>query len=251
MSATSAAGTAQRKPNTFTEIIITIVVPAIVLMQLSSAQRLGPVWALVLALAFPLAWGLYDALKWRKLSFMAVLGVVSTLLTGGIGLMKIDAQWLAWKEAAVPAFIGLAVLGSTFTRWPLIRTLVFNDAVLDAKRVEAELQARGNRQLFETRLHHGTLMLAGTFAFSAVANFFLARWVVTSPSGTEAFNEELGRLTLLSYPVIAIPSALMLMGVFWYLAHNAKSLTGLTISQMLRADEPAPAEGSSTEKRQG
>jgi intracellular septation protein A len=236
----SAAG-AQRKPNTFTEIIVTIVVPAVVLMQLSREERLGPLYALILALAFPVAWGLYDALKWRKFNFFAVLGIVSTLLTGGIGLLKIDTYWLAWKEALVPGLIGLAVLGSTFTRWPLIRTLVFNEQVMDVQRIEAQLKARQTQRAFEQRLLHGTWMLAGTFAFSAVVNFFLARWVVTSATGTEAFNEELGRLTLLSYPVIALPSMLMMMGVFWYLAHHAKALTGLTITQMLRADAP-PAE---------
>ena len=64
-------------------------------------------------------------------------------------------------------------------------------------------------------------MLAGTFLFSSVMNYLLARWVVTSPAGTEAFNNELGRMTLLSYPVIAIPSMLMMMGVMFYLARGA------------------------------
>jgi len=65
-------------------------------------------------------------------------------------------------------------------------------------------------------------MLAGTFLFSSVMNYLLARWVVTSPAGTEAFNAELGRMTLLSYPVIAIPSMLMMMGVMFYLARGAR-----------------------------
>ncbi|MFY7950797.1 MAG: VC0807 family protein, partial [Gemmatimonas sp.] len=99
--------TAQGNP--LLEIAVTILVPAVVLMQLSSAERLGPAGALMLALAFPLFWGVREGLRKRKVSGLAILGVISTLLTGGIGLLKVDPFWLAVKEAAVPLLIGLAV----------------------------------------------------------------------------------------------------------------------------------------------
>jgi hypothetical protein len=220
--------------NPLLELGITVILPAIVLMQLSSSERLGPAGALVLALAFPVGWGLREAFTRRKLSPMAVLGVVSTLLTGGIGLLKVDPYWLAVKEAAVPGLIGVAVLGSNWTRWPLIRIFVFNRQIFDVDRIEAALASRGTTVPFELRLRRGTVYLAGTFAFSAVLNFVLARWVVTSPAGTEAFNAELGRLTLLSYPVIALPSMLMMMLLMWWLARGARALTGLDLADMLR-----------------
>lgn len=222
------------KPNPLLEVGITILVPAIVLMQLSSEQRLGPMPALFLALAFPVSWGLWDAFRRRKLNWLAVLGVVSTLLTGGIGLLKLDAQWLAVKEAAVPGLIGLAVLASLATSKPLIRLLVFNDNIFDVERVRAALAARNNVVPFELKLRQGTLLLACTFFFSSVANYFLARWVVTSPAGSEAFNQELGRLTLLSYPVIALPSMAMMIALLLWLAKGARQLTGLDLSDMLR-----------------
>jgi hypothetical protein len=226
--------TREKKPNPLLEIGITILLPALVLMQLSKPDRLGAVGALLLALAFPIAWGVWDGFMRRKLNWLAVLGVVSTLLTGGIGLLKLDPQWLAVKEAAVPTLIGLAVLASTWTRSPLIRLLVFNANLFDVQRVEKALAERSNQAAFETRLRQGTWMLAGTFFFSAVANYVLTRWVVTSPAGTEAFNEELGRLTLLSYPVIAIPSMLMMMGLMLWLANGAKRLTGLDLGDMMQ-----------------
>jgi hypothetical protein len=223
------------KGNPLFEIVITILVPAIVLMQLSSAERLGPAGALLLALAFPLFWGVREALTRRKVSGIAILGVVSTLLTGGIGLLKVDPFWLAVKEAGVPLLIGLAVLGSNWTRWPLIRILVFNPSLFDVERVEQALQERGTRVAFELRLRTGTWLLACTFFFSATMNFVLARWIVTSPGGTEAFNAELGRLTLLSYPVIALPSMVMMVALMFWLARGAKQLTGMDLGQMLRA----------------
>ena len=226
--------TREKKPNPLLEIGITILLPAVVLMQLSAPERLGSVGALLLALAFPIGWGVWDGIQRRKLNWLSVLGVVSTLLTGGIGLLKLDPQWLAVKEAAVPGLIGLAVVASTWTRSPLIRLLVFNANLFDVARVEKALAARSNQAAFEARLRQGTWLLAGTFFFSAVANYMLARWVVNSPAGTEAFNQELGRLTLLSYPIIAIPSMIMMMGLMFWLAHGAKRLTGLDLGEMMQ-----------------
>lgn len=223
------------KPNPLLEIAVTIIIPAIVLMKFSGADSLGTVRALLVGLAFPLGWGLWDGWRRRKLNWLAVLGVVSTLLTGGIGLLALDAQWLAVKEAAVPSLIGLVILGSIWAHRPLIHLLVFNANLFDVERVNQALVVKGNAAAFEQRLRQGTAMLAGTFFFSAVANYVLARWVVTSPAGTEAFNQELGRLTLLSYPIIAIPSMIMMMVLFFWLARQAKSLTGLDMGDMLQS----------------
>ena len=64
-------------------------------------------------------------------------------------------------------------------------------------------------------------------------NYLLATWIVTSPSGTTAFNEELGQLTLISYPVIAIPSMLMMLAIFYFLWRSLNGLTGLKFEEML------------------
>jgi hypothetical protein len=224
-----------RKPNPLIEIGITIVLPALILTKLSSADRLGTVYALLLALAFPLVWGLWDGYRRRKINWMAGLGVVSTLLTGAIGLLSLDARWLAVKEAAVPGLIGLVILGSTWTRTPLIRIMVFNAALFNVDRVHLALAERGTTDAFERRLRAGTVLLAGTFFFSSVANYLLARWVVTSAAGSAAFNQELGHLTALSYPVIAVPCMLMMMGLMYWLVRGAKALTGLDLGDMLQA----------------
>ena len=224
----------EKKPNPLLEIGITIALPALILTKLSSDDRLGTVYALLLALAFPLAWGLWDGMQRRKVNWMAGLGVFSTLLTGAIGLLSLDAKWLAVKEAAVPGLIGLVILGSTWTRTPLIRMMVFNAALFDVDRVHLALAERGNSAAFDRRLRAATVMLAGTFFFSAVANYALARWVVTSAAGSAAFNEELGRLTALSYPVIAVPCMLMMMGLMYWLVRGAKGLTGLELGDMLQ-----------------
>lgn len=102
-------------------------------------------------------------------------------------------------------------------------------------RVQAELAARGNARPFEARLANATWMLGGAFFFSAAMNYFLATWIVVRPAGSAAFNEELGRLTLLSYPVIALPSTLMMMFILYYLARAIHALTGLTLTDFLHS----------------
>lgn len=223
------------KPNPLVELTITLIVPALILMKLSGPEELGAANALVLALSFPLVWGIRDFWNRRKINLFAALGVVSTVLTGGIGLLELDTQWLAVKEAAVPGLIGLAVLGSTYTRYPLVRSILLNPNIIDVARLQERLEAHGATKAFEARLLLATWMLSGTFFFSSAMNYFLATYIVVSPAGTPAFNEELGRLTLLSYPFIALPSMVMMVFVIYYLSRTTRELTGLTFTEFLNS----------------
>lgn len=220
--------------NPLVELAFTILIPALILMQLSGAEHLGAVNALLLALAFPFGWGALGFARRGKPGWMALLGLASVMLTGGIGLLALDPQWLAVKEAAVPGVIGLAVLGSAYTRHPLVSALLFNPALIDVARVRHALAARGTQEPFESRLRLANHLLAGTFFFSSAMNYALASWIVTSPAGSAAFNEELGRLTLLSYPVIALPSMLLMAGLLYFLGTSMQRLSGLKIADLLR-----------------
>ncbi|MHA6492361.1 VC0807 family protein [Pseudomonas borbori] len=233
MTDTTHATPPTHKPRPLIDLLISILIPSLILMKLSGESRLGADGALLLALAFPLGWGLFELAKYRKFNFIALLGLVSVLLTGGIGLLKLDNQWLAIKEALIPCVIGVAVLVSTRTRYPLIRTMLFNKTVLNVDKIHARLEQSGNTERFEARLLKATYWLSGTFFFSAVMNYVLAKWIVVSPAGSEAFNAELGRMNLLSYPMIAIPSMIMLMGIFYYLWRTIHGLTGLKLEDVM------------------
>ena len=240
------ASAADSKPRPFVDILISILIPSLILMKASGDDRLGPTGALLLALAFPVIYGLLELTRHGRRNVMALLGIVSVLLTGGIGLLKIDAQWLAVKEAAIPLAIGVGVIVANRLGYPLVRKLLFNPTLVDVERIHAELDRRGNRGSFETRLNRANTLLAGTFLFSAVANYLLAKLIVKSQSGSSAFNEELGRMTLLSYPVIAIPSMIMMIGIFWYLWRTVNRLTGLSLEQIMHAaDSQPPADDAS------
>lgn len=222
-----------RKSSPLTDLLVSIVIPSIILMKFSGADDLGARGALIVALAFPVALGLYELIRFRITNYIALLGLISVLLTGGIGLLELDAQWLAVKEAAIPALLGIAVLVSIQLRRPLIKVLMYNPKIFDTEKITGILSERGHLETFENRLLNATYFLSATFFFSALMNYLLATWIVTSPSGTAAFNEELGRLTLLSYPVIAIPSMVMMLLIFYFLWRSTHTLTGLKLEEML------------------
>lgn len=233
MTSPSNTSSPDHKPRPWVDLLVSIVIPSVILMKFSGEAHLGPVNALIIGLAFPLGWGLFELIRYHKKNFIAVLGLISVGLTGGIGLLELDAGWLAVKEAAVPAVIGLAVLISTRTKYPLVRTLLYNPKVLDVDKIHRSLEEKGSVHEFEARLLKASYFFAGTFLFSSIMNYVIARWIVTSPSGTEAFNEELGKMTLVSYPMIAIPSMIMMMLIFYYLWRTIRRLTGYTLEEVM------------------
>jgi len=121
--------TPDHKPRPWVDLLVSIIIPSVILMKFSGDEDLGRVNALVISLAFPLGWGLFELVRYHKKNFIALLGLISVALTGGIGLLELNSQWLAIKEAAIPSIIGLAVLVSTRTKYPLVRTLLYNPKV--------------------------------------------------------------------------------------------------------------------------
>ncbi len=226
-------GITKHQPKPLVDMLVSIIIPSVILMKLSGSEELGASGALIVALAFPVSWGLFELHKYRKFNFIALLGLIGVLLTGGIGLLELDPQWLAIKEAAIPGLMGLAILISSYTRYPLIKTLLYNPNFMNIQKVKIKLTKHGSIKVFEHRLQNATYWLSATFFFSAIMNYALARWIVTSPSGSAAFNEELGRMTLLSYPVIAIPTTLMMMAIMYYLWRTIHDMTGLKLEEIL------------------
>jgi hypothetical protein len=232
--------TPSKKENLVLNLICNIVVPTLVLMKFSSDRWLGPVWGLVVALIFPISYGVYDLIARRKTNLLSVLGFVSVLLSGGLGLMKADGFWFAVKDAAIPTVIGAAVLLTLHTKNPLVRELLFNEQILDVNRVNAALDARGERPAFERLLRNASIWLALAFLGSAIVNFALARYILRSPPATPQFNAELGKMHILVWPVIIVPSMAVMMFVFWKLLNGLSTLTGLSQDEIFQAEKPKP-----------
>lgn len=228
------AASQSRQENLWLNLLCNAVVPGFLLSYLSKEQRLGPVWGLVVSLSIPLGYGIWDLWTWRRLNVISVIGIVSTLLTGVLGLLKTDGFWIAVKEAAVPTILGLAIPLTLKTAQPLVRTLLYNEQVLDTQRIHAALEQRTNVGPFERLLAWASWVLAGSFLVSALLNFCLARWLLTAAPGTPAFNDQLGKMNWLSWPVITLPSTAVLFYALFKLLKGIESLTGLGSQDLFR-----------------
>lgn len=227
----------KKKPslsNILIEMAICIFIPSMILKKLSDDANLGTTGALVLALSLPLAWGIYEFIKNKKFAFIPALGFISILLTGGIGLLKLDSGYIAIKEAAIPLIIGIATLISTKTRFPLVKTFLYNDMVIEVDKVSAALEEKQAQGTFDKIMSNATKMLAGSFFLSATLNYALAKYFITSPSGTPEFNSQLGSMNLWSYPVIVLPSMVVMMFAMFYIFRNITKITGLSLEEIMR-----------------
>ncbi|MGX5915121.1 VC0807 family protein [Aliidiomarina sp. Khilg15.8] len=220
-----------------TNLLFNILIPVVILMKFSGPEQLGAATGVVVALAFPIAYGLYDLKRAGKVNGFSILGIVSVLLTGGISLLELDPQYIAIKEAAVPGVIGLAVFISHFTRFPLVKKLLLNDQVMKVDAIYAAVREKSNQQAFERAMKVATWLVASAFFLSATLNYILARAIVVSPAGTTAFNEELGRMTALSFPVIALPTMVVMMASIFYIFYKIKKLTGAPLESFLHGQD--------------
>lgn len=222
----------KEKPSVLANLAFNIIIPTLIMTKLSSEDYLGPMYSIVVALAFPIGFGIRDYLKSHKPNFFSILGVVSVVLTGGISLLQLDPQYIAIKEAAIPALFGIATLFSIRTKYPLVRTFLYNDQVLQIDKVKAALAANNSEAQFDRKLNNASLMVAGSFFMSSVLNYVLAKVILVSEPGTVAFTEELGKMTALSYPVIALPGTIVLMATLFYLLRHIQKLTHLKLEDI-------------------
>ncbi len=227
---------------------LNILIPSLILMKGAKWFSLSPPEALVCALIFPTGYGIFYLVARKRYNLFSIIGIVSILITGGIGLLKLDKDWIAIKEAAVPSLFGLAVLATAKSQKPLVRLFLYNKEIIDVVRVDNELERKGNRTAFEQLMKLCTLFVAVSLLLSAGLNYLLAKVLIKSESGTDAFNEELGQMTFWSYPIIVIPSMAVMALALWKLLSGIKTLTGLDIEEVFRI--PEEAEDKETSKVQ-
>ncbi|HTI68578.1 MAG TPA: VC0807 family protein [Candidatus Limnocylindria bacterium] len=222
----------EKRENLWLNLACNAVLPGLLLTKLSKPERLGPIWALVIALSIPVGYSIWDLIKRRKWNVISIIGFAGTLVTGALGLWKVDSFWFAVKEAAVPTVIGLAIPLSLNTSQPLVRALLYNDQVLDTSRIGTALKERQTEREFEKLLVWASWILAGSFVASAVINFFLARYLVTGAPQSPEQMAQIGKMHWVSWPAIVVPLTGLMMWTLMRLIKGIERLTGLNGDQI-------------------
>jgi hypothetical protein len=241
-------------------VLVNVLIPVLALSYLSKDpefQRaigkavqpwhIGPVKALMVALAFPIAYGIRHFIKTRKANFFSALGLFSVLLTGGLtiflwnkdGTIKPNADVLfGLKEASIPLILGIAVIGSHFTSTPLIRTFLYSDTMFDIARIEKEIDAHNARPDYVKIIFQATLLFAASFFISALLNFglavhFLGDLDPSAPNARVLYNSQVAKLTGWGFAVIGLPMLIFLFITLRRMITQLSRLTGLKEEEIM------------------
>ncbi len=218
----------QKQPHPLLDLALTVILPSFALEKLSAPDRLGPLWALVVALLLPLGYGVWCFIQKRGLNFFSVLGLIAVIVTGGLGLLNLNATWFAAKEAIFPVFLGIAFPLSH--RWgkPLVSEMLLNPQVINLPLLHQALNTPEKHHAFATLLKRASWGMTGTFLFSAVANFALALYLLGDKApGSEAYTQAIGRLNWSGLLVIGIPLMGVTLTLLLWLLRAISRLTGL------------------------
>lgn len=231
----------KKEEHPLVSILINVIIPVVVLTKLSKDKYLGPVWGMVTALILPIVYGTHTLIKDRRTDFVAILGVVSVLLTGVFGILKLPPEYIAIKEAAIPLIIGIVIVVSLKTPYPLIKKILMNEKLFKVDLLHERLRERGNEAHFDKRLVGLTWGLASSFFLSSALNYGLAKAVLKSQPGTDAFTAEIGKMTGLGYVVVMLPSMAVMILVLIALIKTLTHLTGLKLDDMIVEEHKTPA----------
>ncbi|MCK6597265.1 MAG: hypothetical protein L6Q37_02790 [Bdellovibrionaceae bacterium] len=227
------------KENPFINILFNILIPIMILNK--GSKYFTPTNALILALAFPIIYGIYDYWKQRKTNYISILGIINVGFTGSLALLHIEGLWFAVKEAAFPLLVGSFVFFSAFTKNPFIKTLFLNPQVLNMDLITHSISSNEKEKEFEHLLILGTKLLSLSFVLSAVLNFILASNIfspidiaLVGDARTQALNEQIATMTKWSFAVIMLPSMIALMGILFFIINKLKHITGLTQEQLFK-----------------
>lgn len=241
-------------------ILINVIIPVLVLSYLSkdpaiqeqlgkSAKpwHIGPLKAMIAAVALPLGYGLWHFIKTRKPNFFSGLGLFSVALTGGLtlylwnkdGTVKEHAGLLfGIKEAAIPLVLGLAVFFSRRSATPLLNVFLYNDSIFDIPKIEKQVETNDRQPGYRKLLDQANVFFAGSFFLSSALNLLLALWFFRSfdrsaPDALEVYNGIIGRLTGWGFAVIGIPLLAIMFFILKRLMAGLAELTGLKDDEIL------------------
>lgn len=236
-------------------ILVNVLIPVIALGALSKDPgamdakfwHIGPVKAMIAALAPPLGYGVWHFVKTRKFNFFSGIGLFSVLLTGGLtiylwnrdGTVKEHAGLLfAIKEASIPLVLGIAVFLSRRTSTPLVNVFLYNDSLFDIPRIEKRIEEEDRRPDYERLLDRANVMFAGSFFLSSALNIGLVLWFFqgfdpASTGAREVYNGIVGKITGWGFAVIGVPLLGVLYVTLRQLLQGLRSLTGLKEEELL------------------
>ncbi len=248
------------KEHPLANILINVLIPVLVLSFLSKDPviqeklhkpvhfwHIGPLFAMIVALALPLGYGIRHFIRTRKPNFFSGLGLCSILLTGGLtlylwnkdGSVKENAGILfGLKEACIPLVLGIAILTSARSDAPLLKVFLFNDSLFDIPKIEGKVAELGKTSDYRNLLMQCTRWFSASFFLSSLMNLGLALWFFRgfdhqAIDALETYNGIIGKLTGWGFAVIGAPILVFLFLILRHLLKGLNVLTGLKDEELM------------------
>ncbi len=224
-----------KKENPIYNILFNIALPSIILSKGDEwgGNFVNPTGALLIAMAFPLIYGIVDLIQSHKVNWISVLGLLNVGFTGGFALLGKTGIWFAFKEAAFPLLIGIFVWASSFTKKPALSLFILNPQAFQIDRMMQALNTPEKKQTFDQLVKKSTQYLSVSFLISALLNFSLAYKIfvpidvgLTLETQSQVLNEQISQMTKWSFLVILLPSMMILFALILYFAKIFKNITG-------------------------
>ena len=249
------------KQSPLASILINVIFPVLILDYCSEGNinpliradgqsfwKIGPLWAMILALALPIGYAIKTIITHKKFDLLSGVGIGGVVLTGIISMFVIgeggsihaSTPWLfSTKEALIPLVLATAILVSASTPTPLLNTFIYTPEIFDIRRIEQSVREQNKEDGYKRLLTQSTWILTGSLVGSSVGNFFLALSFMTPvllfPENQQQveYNLAVGRITWWGFLIIGIPLMAALLVILSRLIKTLGKLTGLPKDKIL------------------
>lgn len=231
----------QKQENIFLSLLFNMILPVLILQKGSKLGFEGSsTVALLIALAFPLVYGLTDYIKTKNKNIVSILGLINILITGVFALAQLQGHWFAIKEATIPFIIGIGVIFSVRLKKPFMGFLLFQSGAFNKDLLEEKINERNNADAFKKQMNYSTYLLSASFFLSSLLNYVLALRVfqhidesLTLEQKKEILNHQIADMNWMGILVISVPLLFFLALIMWDLFKQINKLSGLTLEELM------------------
>lgn len=241
MTAPVATSRKRRIPKDVQDIFFTFVIPYFILQpnllgegigvsSLLGGAKTGNIRAYIVSCLIPVTYVLWDFVKNRNVSPLALIGGAGAVLKGALAFWYVDGLLFAIKDSARSYLTFILFLISAFTSTPIFRVF------LDAASIGENQEDRSATQqaLVDPTVHKGLVQATIVFAvvdlIGGVVNTLVNYTHVTAKFGTETFNSQVAGVNA----IMLVPGfAISFVGIalaMWLVQRAVKQRYGQTAS---------------------
>ncbi|NQZ85276.1 MAG: MFS transporter [Nanoarchaeales archaeon] len=217
----------KKKENQLLNILLNLVIPSVILIKFSTDNYLGPIYGMIVALSFPIIYGIYEFTVRKDINIVSIFGFISILLTGGISLFELSKNILIIKETSIPLLIIVFMMIFKEKTNKFLKNMFAE--LFDFDKISKKI---GDKKL-NNHITELSKLLKFPFLVSAALNFTLAFVLIQSAPGTVEYNAQIGKMTALSFPMIALPSMVVMIGVLYLFIKRMTKDTGYKFEELM------------------